>query len=67
VVALAGGLFGWLLNYATMPQRVLLVVGALSLIKPGGLTDLIGFGILGFVVVWQLMVRKQPPLAQATA
>lgn len=66
VVALAGGLFGWLLNYATLLQRVLLVVGALSLIKPGGLTDLIGFGILGLVVVWQLTAPKQPPLAQAT-
>lgn len=66
VIALAGGLFGWLKGYATMPQRVLLVVGALSLIKPGGLTDLIGFGILALVVVWQTVSNKQPPLAQAT-
>lgn len=66
VIALAGGLFGWLLSYATMLQRILLVVGALSLIKPGGLTDLIGFGILAVVVVWQVIQRKHPPLAQAT-
>lgn len=66
VIALAGGLFGWLKGYATMPQRVLLVIGALSLIKPGGLTDLIGFGILALVVAWQTVANKQPPLAQAT-
>jgi len=65
VVSLAGGLFGWLLSHANMVQRVLLVVGALSLIKPGGFTDLIGFGILGAVVAWQLVTPRQPPMAQA--
>ena len=66
VIGLAGGLFGWLLGYANMAQRVLLVVGALSLIKPGGLTDLVGFGILGLVVVWQLVLRRQTPTTQPT-
>jgi UPF0716 family protein affecting phage T7 exclusion len=47
-----------------MLQRVLLVVGALSLIKPGGLTDLIGFGILGVVVVWQLLDRRREAVPQ---
>lgn len=64
VAGLAGGLFGWLFGYANMVQRVLLVVGALSLIKPGGGTDLIGFAILGAVVAWQLFQPKQPPMAQ---
>jgi len=66
VIALAGGLFGWLLGYANMVQRVMLVVGALSLIKPGGMTDLVGFGILGLVVLWQLLMRRQPPAVQPT-
>ncbi len=67
VIALAGGLFGWMLGHATMIQRILLVTGALSLIKPGGLTDLIGFGILAFVLVWQALSRnQQPPVAQPT-
>jgi len=67
VIALAGGLFGWMLGYATMIQRALLVAGALSLIKPGGLTDLIGFGILAFVLVWQALSRNQkPPVVQPT-
>ncbi len=63
VIGLAGGLFGWLFGYANMMQRVLLVVGAFSLIKPGGGTDMIGFGILAAVVAWQLLQPKQPPMA----
>jgi TRAP transporter 4TM/12TM fusion protein len=64
VIALAGGLFGWLFGHANMAQRVLLVGGALSLIKPGGVTDLFGFGILAAVAIWQLLDRKREPLAQ---
>ena len=66
VIALAGGLFGWLLSHANVVQRVLLVIGALSLIKPGGLTDLIGFGILGAVVVWQLFYRRREAVPQTS-
>jgi TRAP transporter 4TM/12TM fusion protein len=66
VIALAGGLFGWLRGYASMPQRILLIIGALSLIKPGGLTDLVGFGILGLVLAWQIVWNKQPIMQQTT-
>lgn len=66
VIALAGGLFGWLIGYASLPQRILLVVSALSLIKPGLITDLIGFGTLGTVIVWQLMEQRKSPALQST-
>jgi TRAP-type uncharacterized transport system fused permease subunit len=59
VIALAGGLFGWLLAFATMWQRVLLVVAALCLITPGLITDSIGFGLLAVVVAAQLLARRR--------
>ena len=59
VVALAAGLFGWLVGFATMWQRVLLVVAALCLITPGLITDSIGFGLLAVVVTAQLLARRR--------
>jgi TRAP-type uncharacterized transport system fused permease subunit len=59
VIALAGGLFGWLLAFATMWQRVLLVIAALCLITPGLVTDSIGFGLLAVVVGAQLLGRRR--------
>jgi TRAP-type uncharacterized transport system fused permease subunit len=59
VVALAGGLFGWLVGYATNWQRAVLVVAALCLIKPGAVTDAIGLGLLAAVVAAQVVERRR--------
>jgi TRAP transporter 4TM/12TM fusion protein len=59
VIALAGGLFGWFLAFATMWQRVLLVAAALCLITPGLITDSIGFGLLAVVIAAQLLARRR--------
>ena len=59
VIALAAGLFGWLLAFATMWQRALLVVAALCLITPGLITDSIGFGLLVVVAAAQLLERRR--------
>ncbi len=59
VIALAGGLFGWLIGFATAWQRALLIIGALFLIKPGIYTDAIGFGLLALVVGVQLVERRR--------
>jgi len=59
VVALAGGLFGWLIGFATNWQRAVLIVGALCLIKPGAVTDAIGLGLLAVVVAAQVVERRR--------
>jgi len=59
VIALAAGLFGWLLGYASMWQRALLVGAALCLIKPGLITDAVGLALLAVVVVAQLLERRR--------
>ncbi len=53
VIALAGGLFGWLVGYATVTHRVLLLIAAACLIKPGLITDVIGFGLMATVALLQ--------------
>jgi TRAP-type uncharacterized transport system fused permease subunit len=65
VIALAGGLFGWLIALATLWQRVLLVVAALCLITPGLVTDSIGFGLLALVIGAQLVGKRRAAEAAA--
>jgi TRAP transporter 4TM/12TM fusion protein len=60
-LALAGAVQGWGLVRAGWIERVLLLVAALSLIKPGIYTDLLGFTLLGLVVGAQLMGRRRAP------
>ncbi|MFC3134732.1 TRAP transporter permease, partial [Microbaculum marinum] len=59
VICLAGGLTGYLLSTATWWQRILLVAAAITLIKPGVTTDLLGAGLLGAVIVAQLLFPAQ--------
>jgi TRAP transporter 4TM/12TM fusion protein len=53
VVALSAGLMGWFLKEATWLERLLLVAGALLLIKPGLYTDAVGLVLLIIVILMQ--------------
>jgi TRAP-type uncharacterized transport system fused permease subunit len=57
VILLSAGLFGYLLRPATPWQRVVLVVAALLLIKPGWVTDLAGLVLAALVAGSQLVAR----------
>jgi TRAP-type uncharacterized transport system fused permease subunit len=57
-LALAAAVQGWFLTRALWYQRVILLVAALALIKPGWVTDVIGFGLLVAIVLIQLASRK---------
>jgi TRAP transporter 4TM/12TM fusion protein len=63
VICLSAGLFGWLWGYALMWQRVLLVVAALCLIKPGLYTDAAGILLLIFVTAAQVAARRRAAAA----
>jgi TRAP transporter 4TM/12TM fusion protein len=60
VFCLAAGLQGWLLRATTVPERALLIGGALALINPGLYTDLTGVALLGGALASQsLRARRQ--------
>lgn len=62
IVALAGGLQGWLLRRTTLPERWMLIIAGLALVYPAGFSD-----ILGFVLVVTVMVlQKMRPPEQTT-
>jgi TRAP transporter 4TM/12TM fusion protein len=56
---LAASLHGWLYGPASAWQRVVLFAAALALIKPGGITDLIGVTLAAVVIAAQVMARRR--------
>jgi TRAP-type uncharacterized transport system fused permease subunit len=51
--ALAAGLQGYFLRSLAIWQRIILLIAAVLLIKPGLTTDLIGYGLAGVVLLSQ--------------
>jgi TRAP transporter 4TM/12TM fusion protein len=58
-LALAAGSQGWLLRRLSLIQRIIMFVAALALIKPGLITDLVGFGILLAITLLQWTAIKK--------
>lgn len=60
---LAAGLHGYLIARASTVERVMLLGAALTLIKPGLITDLIGLALAIVVLALQWPRRSAPPLS----
>jgi TRAP transporter 4TM/12TM fusion protein len=58
-IALAAGLFGYLLRTCAMWERAALVVAAVLLIKPGLLTDAVGLALLAVVAGAQWLTLRR--------
>jgi TRAP transporter 4TM/12TM fusion protein len=65
VTALAAALHGYLLRPARLWERLALLAGAIALIKPGLVTDLLGLGLVGAVVLSQRVLSVGPATATA--
>ena len=65
VIALAASVQNWLLTRCVVWERIALFVAAITLIKPGWITDVIGATILTIIVLLQLARRKKAALASA--
>ena len=65
VIGLSGALQNWLLRTCTLPERLLLLIGGLSLFYPGLITDLIGFACMGFVITCQHMRNRKDSVPEA--
>jgi TRAP transporter 4TM/12TM fusion protein len=57
IVCLAAAIIGYFLKGTDILQRILLLAAAVLLIKPGWITDVIGFLCVGLTVVLQLRSR----------
>lgn len=59
MVALSSALIGYLADNCRTPERILLVVGGLLMIKPGLLTDVIGIAIFVIILLFQQKRKQQ--------
>ncbi|MGI6128931.1 MAG: TRAP transporter permease [bacterium] len=63
VFALAACSVGWLVRKATNLERVVLLISALTLIKPGLTTDIIGIALLAGTIYYQYVTRPRTEVA----
>jgi len=64
---LASGCSGWLLKRSNILERVITIIGALGLVYPHRLGDVIGFVCLALVIIMQKMRKGGTGPVQATA
>ncbi len=53
IAALAGGVENWFFKKTTLLERVLLIVGGMLLVYPIAIYDILGFGLMGLVILKQ--------------
>lgn len=63
IFAVSASLQGYFLHTMHWYERILSVVGGLLLIYPGAVTDLIGVGLVGIVLLFQLITKKKKVIA----
>lgn len=63
IVALAGGLQGWLLRKTTLPERWMLIIAGLALVYPTTFCDILGLVLVTVVVLLQKMRAGAPAIA----
>ena len=59
IYAISGGMEGYLHHHAPIWQRILLIGGGLCMVAPSLVTDLIGFVIVGVVILFQYVVEPR--------
>jgi TRAP transporter 4TM/12TM fusion protein len=65
VIALAAGMMGWFAKKVNAWERIVLIVAAFLLIKPGLYTDAVGYVLLAFIWVRQkYLTQEAQPLAR---
>ena len=67
MVALSSALIGYLADNCYLPERIILIVGGLLLIKPGLMTDAIGLVLFLGILFIQLRRHKNKKLQMAQA
>ena len=65
IAALAAGFQGWALLKTTTIERVMFIVAGFALVYPTAIADVIGFGLVVFAMVIQIVRKRALPAAPA--
>ncbi len=60
---LASGCSGWFLKKSNLPERVIIIIGALAFVYPSRVGDVVGFVCLVLVILMQKVFRRSPVAA----
>jgi TRAP transporter 4TM/12TM fusion protein len=61
IIGIAWAAEGWLLRHSYWYERAVLFIGALLMVNPGVVSDVIGFAILAVVFLYQKLIPKDKP------
>lgn len=59
VFAMAGAIEGWCITWIGWLQRIALFAGAMALIKPGYITDVAGYAIVGAIIAFNFWSHRR--------
>jgi len=59
VIAMAGAVQGWMFTRCTWYERIVMFGGALCMILPGSITDIVGIVLVGGVFVFSYLKKKR--------
>jgi TRAP-type uncharacterized transport system fused permease subunit len=65
VVALAGGLQGYILVKLNIPERILLLASAILLLVPGWASDIFGAAVMALVLADGIRIKRKQKLKMA--
>ena len=59
MIAISSALCGFLADHCRPYERLLLIIAGLLMIKPGGITDLVGLALFGVILIMQYRRAKE--------
>ena len=65
IIAISCGLFGYIVDEASMIERIIIIAAGVAMVHPGTITDVIGVVVIAAMIVLQFIRKKKRAAAAA--